>query len=285
MRHRVVPQTVSHTTALSFVSKEPADSDQHDAFYRWLFRRAGISLEHYRRPSFVRRLSACLRAVGAESQEDAKQAIEDDPSLLSKAIDAVLLGVTEFYRDPLVFDEIREAVLPRLCQRRRRLRIWSAACSEGQELYSVAMMLADLGWLDQAELVGSDCREEAIRSAEAGRFHIDSTAGLPPGLSDRYFTKTGDYRDIQPMLGQNIRWTQSDLLDGVEAGPWDMVLWRNMAIYLTPTAAASVWQSVVDTIRPGGFLITGKADHPPPGLGLMKVSPCIYELEISRNSR
>lgn len=209
--------------------------------------------------------------------EQARRRIEADPELAQAALNVVLLGVTGFFRDRAVFEQLAREVLPSLCARRARLRVWSAACSGGHELYSVAMTLADLGRLEGCELLGTDCREEAIAGARLGRFTLAEVAALPSTVCARYVGFAGAQAWIGAELRRATRWKVADLCNGVEAGPWDLLLWRNMAIYLGSEASTSIWRALCDELSPGGYIVSGKADHLPPGLPLRRVSSCIFQ--------
>lgn len=254
----------------------PTERFPHDAFYTWLFRQAGLGFERYRAKAMARRIGACLRAVGARDAQEAQKRIEAEPMLLRQAIDAILLGVTEFNRDPTVFETLAREILPRL-RHRRRLRIWSAACSDGHELYSVAMLLADAGLLHRSDLLGTDCRPDAIERARAGLFSPESLSKLHPTIRQRHFVTTGPELAAAEPLRRAIRWKTADLFAGVQPGPWDLILWRNMAIYLTIDSAELIWRAMIDVLRPGGFLVIGKADHPPRELRLRRIAPCVVQ--------
>lgn len=250
-----------------------------DPFYQWLFQRAGLNVDRYRSAALSRRLSACLRALGVPDTDHARVAIDRDPTLLRAAVNSVLLGVTAFYRDRAVFDQIRCNILPRLLAARPGIRVWSAACSEGHELYSVAVLLAEIGALERCELLGTDCRYDAIERARAGIFAGDALTDVDPHRRQTYFSARDRHFHIAETIRAKTRWKVADLLTCVETGPWDLVLWRNMAIYLKPDASAMSWARIVRQMRPGGYIVTGKADHPPTGIGLRRIESSVYRFE------
>lgn len=254
-----------------------AGSEESERFFARLLAGVDLPVSAYRARSLTRRLPACLRLLQAKSTEEAMQKLAVEPRLAAAALSAVLLGVTEFFRDRAVFEHLRRQVLPGLLSQGGPVRIWSAACSEGQELYSVAMLLAELGRLGDCELWGTDCRSEAIERAQSGRFAVDAMNELDVDWRERYFTRAGAIAAIDGTLRAATRWRVADLLAGVERGPWQLILWRNMAIYLETMASDKVWQSLCDELAPGGFLVAGKADHPPKWLPLRRVVQGIYQ--------
>lgn len=246
-------------------------------FLAILFHKAGLPAQAYRGAALARRLPACLRLLRARSLAEAARAIAARRELAPELLNVVLLGVTEFFRDQTVFAQLRDHVLPRLPPAAEGRRIWSAACSEGHELYSVAMLLAEAGDLAGGELLGTDCRADAIEQARRGVFAREAWSRLEPHWRERYFVARGSAAAIDARLRAAASWRTGDLLERAERGPWHLILWRNMAIYLREGPAAAIWTRLCDELAPGGFLVAGKADYPPKRLPLKRVSACIFQ--------
>lgn len=248
-----------------------------ELFFESLLGQAELPLRAYRARSLVRRLPACLRFLRVATAEEATRKIAREPKLALAALNVVLLGVTEFFRDRAVFENLQRTVLPELLERHARLRVWSAACSEGQELYSVAILLAEAERLNDCELWGTDCREEAIEQARSGVFARETVEGdMDPAWRAKYFNCSRTLATIDGGVRGHARWRVADLLSETERGPWHLILWRNMAIYLESQAAEDVWLRLCNELAPGGYLVTGKADHLPKWLPLERVAACVY---------
>ncbi|MEJ1974508.1 MAG: CheR family methyltransferase [Lacunisphaera sp.] len=157
------------------------DAEREYAFLARLLARAGLDIEHYRANALLRRIPACLRFLGVSSVTEASRRLLERPALFDRLLGVVLLGVSEFCRDPAVFHYLQANVLPELAQAHARPRLWSAACSEGQELYSIAACLAELDLLERCELLGTDCRPEAIARARLGDYPAEVAKSLSPG--------------------------------------------------------------------------------------------------------
>ena len=258
--------------------RQPTDED---TFVSWLFSSAGLSARHYRPASLRRRVPACLRALRVESVPRARLLLQRSPELVPAAIDAMLIGVTGFFRDPPVFAAAFRHLLPAMADRGRVLRVWSAACSDGAELYSVAMLLAELRALRRCELLGTDCRGRAVARAAAGSFDAAACRSVPADLKGQYFlreagSESGASHRVHPRLRERVTWRAADVLDAPEPGPWDVVLCRNLAMYLKPPAAERLWRGLAGVLRPGGLLVCGKAERPDGVPGLSPVGPCVY---------
>jgi len=212
--------------------------------------------------------------LGARSVDEARRRVEADPSFVPVAVSTLLIGVTGFFRDADVFGALASQVIPPLASLPHPPRVWSAACSSGEELYSVGVLL-EAGGLRDAELLGTDCRPDAIDEARACGGTRTFLEHLGPYLSTFALARLDLEAAVASVRG-HARWKVSSIVDGVEPGPWDMVLWRNLAIYLTADAVARVYSRLVQAIRPGGFLVLGKAERPPEGMQLVSVARCIY---------
>lgn len=254
----------------------PPPVDASD-FFRWLLDEAGLNAQAYRSHSLVRRATALLRFLRVSSLAEARRRLQQEPHLVPAAVGIALLGVTEFFRDSAVFRQLEQEVLPAVLSRWPRPRVWSAACSDGQELYSIAMLLASQGRLGGSELVGTDCREDAIRQARGGIFDAVSVEKMEERWRERFFVVGQTRAVIDPALRAHLRWRVSDLLAQVEPGPWHLILWRNMAIYLEPEISERIWKRLCDQLAPGGVIVGGKADHPPKWLPLRRRAACIFQ--------
>jgi len=253
------------------------DLKEPNALIVWLLHQAGVRAEAYRAGPLQRRLGACLRAIRATSVSQARRLLEERPELVTTAVTALLLGVSEFFRDTAVFEQLESDVLPELGRRHGVVRIWSAACSDGQELYSMAMLLSEQGLLERSALLGTDCRADAVRRAREGLFLADRVCGLSIQRRERYFVPEGRMLRIHVTLRSRTRWQVHDLLkDPPAGGTWDLVLWRNTAVYLKPASAAAIWQKLAEAIRPGGFLVTGRAERPAGICGFTRAGRCVY---------
>ena len=264
----------------------PALSEDEESFLCGLFARVGLGVRHYKLEMLQRRLPACLRALRASNVAHARSILRRSPHLAWPAIGAVVIGVTSFFRDAAVFDALRRVVLPLLvghCRvAGRPLRVWSAGCSDGAELYSVAMLLDECGALagGRCELVGTDCRPGAVAAAASGVYDPPAVRGVPHRLLVRYFDYDGGQYRVCAALQDAVRWRVADLLDPASSppGPFDLVLCRNLAIYLQPEATAALWARLQSALRPLGVLALGKAERPVGVRGLrpLGAAPCLY---------
>ena len=189
-------------------------------------------------------------------------------ALAQQVVEALLNNETYFFRDKQMFDQIGETVLPELAQRRakeRRLKIWSAGCSSGQELLSVAMVILSQrhrfeGW--QIELLGTDISERIIAAANAARytqFEVQRGLGVAQMLS--YFADTNDGWQAQEEVSRMVHFKVRNLLDPPPPeGPFDLVLCRNVLLYFDPANRARAFERLSQGVAADGFLMLGAGE-------------------------
>jgi len=191
-----------------------------------------------------------------------------DETLIAAVVDAMTTNETSFFRDRHPFEAMRSAILPGLIQRRlarRHLRIWSAACSTGQEAYSLAMLLLDdfpmlSGW--RIEIIGTDISPSVVSRAKEGIYStFEVQRGLPIQLLVRHFDQTGPQWCIKPRLRQMVDFRLFNLLGDLSAlGQFDIVLCRNVLIYFDLPTKTRVLEAIHRRMASDGNLILGGAE-------------------------
>jgi chemotaxis protein methyltransferase CheR len=264
-------------TGHSAVRVSAIDGDPVHAFVALVLKSAGLPADAYRAAPMHRRLSACLRALKAGSIPEALSMLPN-PQSVARATDALLIGVTEFFRDAKVFDALRNFIAADPAIRQAPIRVWSAGCSNGAELVSLAILLAEADLLDRSTLLGTDCRAAAIQEAQAGVYTKACVQSMDASLRQKYMRYAGGQWRVEDCLSRCIRWRVCDLLSSNEDGPWDIILWRNMSIYLRLKPSLQVWERLIKALRPGGLLVVGNAERPPRVPGLTYIGKCIYQL-------
>ncbi len=278
-------------------------SDEESRLVNELFHHAGLDRGDYRSETLRRRVAACLRALGCTTPAKALQQIRRDRRAVERCLSTMVIGVTRFFRDSAVYDYIEGKIIPSWIRTHTAPRVWSAGCSDGSELYSVLLQLAEADLLGRSDLLGSDCRATAITSARIAQYSAESLAEVPqryhhlfnPRTRAEFFPSAprrggplateaaslrpiSIYWEIEPRLRVNTRFRQESVLSPADEPPFDLVMCRNLAIYLEPSAAARLWRLMESRIKPGGYLITGKAERIDCVEKLVRLAPCIYRM-------
>jgi len=179
------------------------------------------------------------------------------------------VGETYFFRDKQHFDFLTRSILPALAEQRGaryRARVWSAGCASGEEAYSLAMALEEQGKLEGAFVLGTDLSRAALARARAARYKKWSLRGFEPRLLERYFEWAGSEVLLTPRVRDQVSFQELNLaLPGYPSTAtgifgMDLILCRNVLIYLSAPAIADVARRFFECLSPGGYLITGPSD-------------------------
>jgi chemotaxis protein methyltransferase CheR len=209
--------------------------------------------------------------LGAANQEEFVSVLRVDqaPHLQRAMTEAMTIHETRFFRDGRVFDVLRDTILPRLIEAKsttRRLRIWSAACSTGQEAYSVAMLLCEhfpalVDW--DVKIVGTDSSSQVVEYAERGRYRrIEVNRGLPARMLVKYLTRDVEEWEIAARLKSMCEFQCADLCGPLPKLPvFDLVLLRNVLLYFSEQDRSEVYSDVHRQMEPGGCLVLGASEQ------------------------
>ncbi|MFH1158176.1 MAG: protein-glutamate O-methyltransferase [Pseudomonadota bacterium] len=190
-----------------------------------------------------------------------------DADLQRAVVEAMTTNETSFFRDSTPFQRLKEDLLPYFSRARgtqKTLRIWSAACSSGQEPYSIAMLLREYpalaGW--RFEIVATDLSLDILAQARSGVYsQFEVQRGLPIQMLVRYFTKQGDGWAIKPEVKDMVKFRPANLLGNIsELGSFDIVFCRNVLIYFDVPTKVKVLAAISGVIKPDGVLFLGGAE-------------------------
>jgi len=269
---------------------EPARIDDRSfaLLSRLVYRVAGIHLPPPKRALVEARLSRRLRAVGAPTFLDYYQLATRDEAELVRLVDAITTNETRFFRDPAHFALLRERVIPRLRalagagRRPPEVRAWSAACSTGEEPYSLAMTLcSELEPPWRIDVLATDLSSRVLAQAQAGEWAIERAQQVPDALRKRFLLRgTGDQEGRMravTSLRRCIRFVRCNLHgDRLPAGPHDLIFCCNVLIYFDRPTRRAVVARLLQRLAPDGLLFLGSAEIVDPGLPVRKVAPNVY---------
>jgi chemotaxis protein methyltransferase CheR len=243
---------------------------EYDFLRKSLRERSGLMLSADKQYLVESRLLPIARKAGLASLGDLVAALRrgDSECLMKMVVEAMTTNETFFFRDKVPFENLRTAVLPALLAARRptrRIRIWSAAASSGQEPYSLAMTIKELedtlaGW--RIEIVATDLAGGVLEKAQAGIYsQFEIQRGLPIQLLIKYFSKVGDMWQIAPELRAMVKFKQLNLLsDFSSLGTFDLIFCRNVLIYFDQDTKTSVLNRLARVTAADGYLVLGAAE-------------------------
>jgi len=212
-------------------------------------------------------LGPIARELGLDSLEQLADRVKAGDNRLATAVtEALLNNESSFFRDMAMFELLRGKVLPALASNRagmKRLRIWSAGCSTGQEAYSLAIMMRDDaarwdGW--RVDILGTDVSAGTVARARRGTYtQFEIQRGLPVRTMLKHFTQTDEEWVIDPMIRQSVRFGAHNLLEPAP-GRFDLILCRNVLMYLQPATRRTVFDRLAVALEPGGVLMLGAGE-------------------------
>ena len=241
----------------------------YDYLRKLLKDRSGLVLSADKQYLVESRLTPLARKAGIASLGDLVTKLRgNDVRLTVDVVEAMTTNESFFYRDKIPFDHFRDTIMPSLLAaraRERRLRIWCAAASTGQEPYSLAMCLKEMkdklgGW--RVEILGTDLSTEVLEKAKAGVYsQFEVQRGLPIQMLVKYFSQVGDTWQISPEIRAMVQYRPLNLLaDFAHLGGFDVVFCRNVLIYFDQETKISVLNRIGKLLGPDGFLVLGAAE-------------------------
>jgi chemotaxis protein methyltransferase CheR len=246
--------------------------DEIQLLSKYIYSLSGIHIEASKAYLLETRLGRVLEAENCESYSEFYHKVKADGSkaLEKKIVDAITTNETLFFRDANPFELLKHKILPEVLDRQASkslatpIRIWSAACSTGQEVYSIAIVLKELlgdGRVN-VKLTGTDLSDAAIQQASYGsynKFEIDR--GLPQTSLQRYFRADGANWKIKDELRAMATFRKFNLMHPFSAlGKFDIIFCRNVAIYFTLEDRMKLFNKIADVLEPDGFLIIGSTE-------------------------
>lgn len=241
------------------------ETEQYTKFCQLLENRSGILLGPDKRYLVETRLSRVLRQFKIGSISTLiEQLLEGRDLALTKAvIDAMTTNETLWFRDTYPFVALRERFLPELASHNKRhARIWSAACSSGQEPYSISMIVSETKLPFSVEIVGTDLSTRILAQAETGLYDdLSLGRGLSEERKQKYFDHTEQGWKIKPEIRNRVTFKVANLLDPPpNLDHFDIVFCRNVLIYFSRDTKARIIDHIANSLQPGGVLILGASE-------------------------
>lgn len=250
----------------------PAQAPATDRLRALVRERAGLDLSGVRGTLLAAALTREAHAGGLPDGEAVARALIEGARPLEPFIEELTVGETWFFREPAQWAFIEEVVLPEALRRREggleRFRAWSAGCSTGEEPYTLAIVLHDRGVRERVHLVGTDLNETALARARRGEYSLWSLRGAADGRARRHLTERDGRFLVGPEIAAQVRFFPLNLArpeyPSAARGlsDLDLVLCRNVLIYLDRAHVAEAASRLFETLTPGGWLLTGAADPP-----------------------
>lgn len=249
-----------------------------DLFRLELVKAQGLDISAYKESQLLRRLNSYMhRHHIADFRELA--AYIHSPQQASQLIDYLDINVSEFFRNPELFEYLEQIVFPSLTVNQQTVRVWSAGCSIGAEPYSVAISALSSKPPTPVTILATDLDAGALAQAASGQYTLKDISNVGQERRLRYFDVSSTVASVKRDVKGLVKFQRHDLLKDPIEGEFDLIICRNVAIYFTEEAKQLMLRRFASVLAYGGYLFTGATEsyHNHRDFGLKRIQPCFYQ--------
>ena len=237
------------------------EEQDYATFVKKVKQRTAIDLGQYKEAQMKRRLTTLRDKKGFDTFADYFDALMKEQSLFHEFLDRMTINVSEFWRNSNRWEVLEKRFIPELSRHNRRLKCFSAACSTGEEPYTLAMILAEQNLLPESKIIAADIDEGALEQARAGVYNDRAIREVPEHYLNKYFIRDRLIYNIHPDLKQHIQFTKKNLLVDPLESNIDLIICRNVLIYFTEEAKEDLYHKFSAVLKPGGLLFVGSTEQ------------------------
>lgn len=235
----------------------------YEQFEAAVFKLTGIDLSAYKEKQMRRRIDTLINKNKIGGYEEFVQVLKNDKVVYEEFLGYLTINVSEFYRNPEQWELMDKTFIPELIQKfGKNLKIWSAACSTGDEPYSLVMALSRHIPLNQIRITATDIDKQIIAQAKTGIYAEKSLTGIPKDLREKYFTKIGaNSYQISDEIKNRVTFQQHNLLKDKYPDNCHFIVCRNVLIYFTEEAKDEVFKKFNTSLAKNGILFIGSTEQ------------------------
>lgn len=246
-----------------------------------------IDLHQYKESQMNRRLRTLFNKRGFQSYHDYYQGLTKDEGLLEEFLDRMTINVTEFFRNSSRWKTLEEEIIQKELIKQTKIKCWSAACSTGEEPYTIAMILNKYVPLERIEIIATDIDKTVLKKAKEGIYQKQAIEEIPKEYIDKHFIKLNENEfAINERLKEVIKFKQHDMLNERFDRNFDLIVCRNVMIYFTDSAKDALYIHFNQSLREGGYLFIGSTEQIfyPEKINYEVKFPSIYQKKIPLRS-
>ena len=238
------------------------ETDNYEKFKRDILMLSKIDLNAYKEKQMRRRINTLITKNKIDSYDAYVALIKRDKEKFEQFINFLTINVSEFYRNPEQWKILENEVFPKLIQRHgKNLKIWSAACSTGDEPYSLVMALSRHLPIENIRIIATDIDKQVLDTARMGLYNEKSIAAVPDDLKRKFFTKVGASYQISDAVKKRVEFKEHDLLKDAYPSGCHLIVCRNVVIYFTEEAKDEIYAKFYKALAPGGMLFIGSTEQ------------------------
>jgi chemotaxis protein methyltransferase CheR len=229
-------------------------------FKRWVLKEFNIDLSAYKPNQLHRRINSLMSRVGVESIEEYISLLKADRGQRQRFLDFITINVSEFFRNPEIFEELKNKLQHELLKNNGTLKIWSAACSIGAEPYSVGIYLRELTPYKRHTIIATDLDNTIIARAKQGEYSEQEIKNVKRQYLDKYFTKKDDKYIISSKIKELVTFKKHDLILDRYDTNFDLIICRNVVIYFNQDIKEKIYEKFSKSLKRGGLLFVGATE-------------------------
>lgn len=233
----------------------------YEQFKAKILRMIGLDLSLYKERQMKRRIESLIKRNGQVSYEAYYNLLNRDKKIFDEFINYLTINVSEFYRNENQWELLKTEIIPQLLKRKRTLRVWSAACSTGEEPYTLTMVLSNFFPLKDIKILAADIDKEAINKAKVGIYSKKSIANVPDEFKKKYFKPIGESYQISDDIKNCVEFKQMNLLKDSYPKNFDLIVCRNVMIYFTEEAKDEMYHKFNASLVENGVLFVGSTEQ------------------------
>lgn len=231
-----------------------------EKFEAWVLKDIGINLSAYKSNQLHRRISSLMARIGVKTADEYITLLKKDEKERQKFLDFITINVSEFFRNPEMFEELRKIINNDLLKNNRSLRVWSAACSIGAEPYSLAMILNELSPNSRNYILATDIDNTIINKAKAGEYNESEIRNVKKDYINNHFTLKNDKYLIDNKMKSMVTFKKHDLILDRYEKDFDIIVCRNVVIYFNTDVKNAIYKKFAESLKPGGLLFVGATE-------------------------
>ena len=234
----------------------------YESFKKQIYALTQIDLNAYKEKQMRRRIDSLIAKHKIATYNDYVAAIKGDKNMFEEFVNYLTINVSEFYRNPEQWKVLENEILPTLLTNTKKLKIWSAACSTGDEPYSLVMMLSRHMPLSNIHIIATDIDKRVLEKAKAGLYNVKSLKTLPDDLMKKYITQENEYTyKVADEVKKCVEFKQHNLLKDAYPSDCDLIVCRNVLIYFTEEAKIDIYKKFNTALKKDGVLFVGSTEQ------------------------
>lgn len=250
-----------------------------DEFHLWVYKELNVNLSAYKPVQLNRRINALMTRLGIKTLDEYTKVIKSNYEERQRFLDYITINVTEFFRNPELFLELKGLLDTQINENKTGLKIWSAACSIGCEPYTLAIILKEINPKIKHRIIATDIDTTILKKASEGIYSINEMKNISKDIEQKYFEKVGSQYCISDEIKRIVSFRKHDLIIDNYEKNYDLIVCRNVVIYFKNEVKKEIFRKFSESLKSGGFLFVGATEsiYEYKEFGFKKESTFIYK--------